>query len=415
VPIDAAELVSTSNLARATLAREPELDEDAAILELIESGKKLHLALTDAVSDSDFWSELQTRSLGSVVAPTGQAENFAIFAAAQHVAVLEILGYQPPPPARDFVDEAVEALQVLRELSPEPSARSEQVVQAREALRVFSARLLQLLQERRVIPPVVRRSLLRRALGRGAKVALVLAPLALAYGAKFAVESFGIPGDAIKDAIQELAGAAAIMVASALPEAKVAEVETASILGEIDEKARVRALASVVQVRLLRLDVQSGLDDVTWAAIVAPIVQMDAVVRRRLSLTDEYSAQLDVFSSSVRALQEQPSEQNLAATVRAWMGVQASLDQMEANPSEFDTRIQELLLEQDRRAAAERAHEEESQRAAEEQARLEQEEQEEQERIAARAREEEERRRQQAAAEAQREQAQRGMTMEQGG
>jgi hypothetical protein len=176
-------------------------------------------------------------------------------------------------------------------------------------------------------------------------------------------------------------------------------------------KARVRALASVVQVRLLRLNVESGPDDVAVAAMAAPLIQMDTVVRRRLQRTDEYSARLEMFFTSMRALQAQPSEQHLSDTVRAWMEVQATLDQMEAIPSEFDTWMQELLQQQQRRAEAERAREEEAQRAAEDQARLEQQEQ---ERIEA-VRVEEERRRQQAAAEAQRAQAQQGMTMEHGG
>ena len=420
--IDAAQLVSTSNLVRASLAREPELDEDAAISELVESGKKLDLALHDAVEDGDFWVKLQTDSLSSVVMTTKQADNLAVFAAAQHVAILELLGYRPPPPAQEFVDETVEALQVLRDLSPEPFARQEEVVQAREALRVFNARLRQLLQERGAAPLVVRRSLLRRALHRGARIALALAPLALAYGAKLATEAvLGVPGDAVKDIIQGLVGAVITMIPAALPEAQVSEREVAAVLGEIDGKARVRALASVVQARLLKLNVVPGLDQVASVAMISAVIQLDSAAKRHLRLTGEYKTRWEAFVTSLRSLEKEPSEQNLGRTIRAWAGLQATLDQMESRPSDFDSRMQELARGQERREKTEQASEE---IAAEEPARMEEHthqpkaaeqitlEEQERQRIAAAQAEEE--RRQRAEEEARRKEAQRGMTMEQG-
>jgi hypothetical protein len=354
VSIDASQLVSSSNLARTTLEREVELDVDAAILELVESGKGLHGALAAAEEDADFWHRLEKESLNSVLEATEHAEGFAVFAGAHHVAVLEVLGYQPPPPAQELVDDAVEALHVLSALSHEPFARTEQIAQAREGLRIFNARLLELLYERGAMPKVLRRSLLRRALRRGATVAVVIAPLALAYGAQAAAVAIGLPGDAVKDVTQALAGAAATWIARTLPEAGVSEVEAAAILSEIDTQARVRALASVVQIRLLRLEVEQGIDDAAFDAMIGAAKKLVSVARWHLRSTVDYSESLETFVTAVNTLREHPSEQNLGSALRAWTAVQAKLDQMELQPSDFESRLQKLELEQQRREAAER-------------------------------------------------------------
>ena len=357
MPADVAQLVSASNYAREALGREPELDENAAIAVLVENGLRLHLALTGVAEDEDFWARLRKESLNCVLNGTEHSDEFSILFEAQHKAVLEVLGYQPPPPVTEVVDDAVEALHLLAALSHEPSARLEQADQAREALRVFNARLGALLEERGVMPHAVRRSLLRRCLRRGASIALAIAPVALAWSAKLGADALGLPGDMIKDVAQTLAGLVATMIVSALPEAVVSELEAGALLGEIDGRARVRALASVAESRLLRLDLQHGLDEVGLRTALAAVEHTYSAVSLRLHKTDQYQTDRAIFRETLQALVEQADERTLTGAVEAWRDLQATLERMEPYMSSFEPGMRESMRERARGHAIDTARE----------------------------------------------------------
>jgi hypothetical protein len=342
-----------SNRAHGALIREVGLDDTSAVRELVESGVSLYEALSALRDDNEFWATLETASTSDEALEIENRDDLALFYSSQQVAALQVLGYQPPPPVQDLVDETLEALRALRELGLDSGERREQLDRARNRLELFLGRLEELLFQSDLLPGA-RRRLLRRMLRSGAKLALLLAPIALGYAVKFVAQAHSLPGDPFKDAATALAGTVSIRLDALLPETRVAESQVALIAEALDAKSRARALLTVVRVRLLRIDLGAGLTGSTRAILIAAANDAYGVVARNLVVTDEFRECWTKWKTTWQRLAEQPSEEHVAISLNAWTEVENVAERLETKPSNLASVMDAWDQERRRRLEEER-------------------------------------------------------------
>lgn len=335
--VDPTKLVSVSNQVAATLAREPTLDVSEALHALVETGRLLHQTLDGVVKDQKFWDRLTTAEPPEGWPPVEQwSPEIAAFLGAEEAAILELLGYQPPPPAQEFVNQTIEAIERLSERPPVPDARAERVEQARAALGAFNGRLEELLQQRGLEPPARRRRRLRAMLVKGAKVVLTVAPVALGYAAKAATALIAPHladqvGDVIKDVAMALAVPLADKLISLLPDAGSHMVEVGAMLEQLDPRTKARALASVVLNHLLHLKIENGgAVNPSAKANLDAAIDLASAAGRRAAIAG-FAEAFGKFETSLSAFAGRPSEARLQAAINTWRTVQDTFDSPEAD------------------------------------------------------------------------------------
>ena len=334
--VDPTKLVSVSNQVAATLVREPTLDVSEALGALVETGRTLHNALDQVVEDEKFWDHLRTaQPPESWPALEQWNPGIGAFLGAQQVAILELLGYQPPPPAEELVDDTIQAIEMLADRPSVPDLRAEVVDQARAAIRTFNGRLEQLLQDRGLEPPPRRRRRLRRALVTGAKVLLNLAPVAVGYAAvgatvmiapHLAIGAHGV----IKDAATALAVPVAGAIINLLPDTGFQSVEVGAMLGQLDARTKARALASVVLNHLLHLTIEKGGGISPSAkANLDGTIDLAIPAARRVAIPG-FEEELAQFETTFFGFSSRPTEARLQEAIVAWRSVQDTFDSPEA-------------------------------------------------------------------------------------
>jgi hypothetical protein len=288
MPVDAADLVA---LAQHTLAeRKESLSDEELILDLLADAHLLAGAIEDVVGDGQFWQEVTGEvEWLSLSAGERQVDLLERLTAERLPGVLRAIGYHPPPPVLEFVDDTIEAVVASLETRVSPAERVERVAQARWALDTFSLRLRRMETEREPQRP----SFLRRNTRRAARALLVTAPAYAVVGAKFGGEALtGVPGDALEPLVAPIAASLAVRVQSVLHD-REGELEVASALEALAPRRRVSALSGVVLGHLNRL--QAAAFDSREARQEARLAAARAarVAQRHLAIEDPLARQLE--------------------------------------------------------------------------------------------------------------------------
>lgn len=248
VSSESGRLFSAAARVEQALERERALrDQDEAIELLVAVGRELHDTLGGVLADDKLWQQLR-REAEQPRLDDQQMRSLELLAGHEAAGALLVLGYEPPPPVGQLIDETLAAYATVLALDPAPEVRAAQLDAAFDALAAFQTRLHALLDDTGLLPPAKRRGLLRRMLRGGARVALVIAPVAAGWGAYAAAHALGLPADVMKDVVIAFTTPLSNRLLQLLPSEPSAEaaVQPGELVDDIPPVLRMRVLATVV-------------------------------------------------------------------------------------------------------------------------------------------------------------------------
>jgi hypothetical protein len=345
--VDPRRLIAAHRAVEDALERDRRLaDEEQAIHALVETGVQLAAVLGEVVADREFWD----RAADSAARLTGSEQFFLTsLAGGDLVGIFVLLGYEPPPPVDEFVDEAVEVIGSALALSIGPEQRRLQVQEAEIALGRFNERLRDLLEGRGLISPVVRRRRLRSFLRRGGRVALAVAPPLAAWLIGAGAPTVGVPSEPL----QSVAEVAGVWVAGHLPHLLREHVEDAQesidILSQVDPRTRVRGLSKVVEGRFRRLEMSSELSREDVSSLWDSICRAITTAFTYLEQSEATKAGVRAFLEAFETWRVERSEFELAGLRSGWVDLAQVFD---AAPTREERALQ-IKLEQEAAAAEE--------------------------------------------------------------
>jgi hypothetical protein len=254
--VDPRRLIAAHRLVEDALRGDQALaQEGEAVLGLVEAGRELASVLKGVANDESFWDWLTSESAG-LARPLSDNEEalFQALTGGELAGILVILGYQPPPPVQEFVDDTVDALGSALALDLSAYARRTQVLEARWALYRFRVKLHELLDQSGLSTPA-HRSRLRSLLRKGARVALAIAPPLALFGVSTGVgAALAIPTGLVGAATSPVAGPLADRLRELLPDEQGAAAKSADLVMEVLPTRRVLALSAVVGGRLASIE-----------------------------------------------------------------------------------------------------------------------------------------------------------------
>ena len=320
-------LVTASNDVMAALAAMGPVTEETslAVLErLIGAGRGLHEALDAVAQDEGLWSGLRENA-GTRLEEWG--EQMAVVTAGRHALLLELLGYEEPPPSSLLADELADALELVRAQAGGPEDRSEQLDRAREALREFNARLGSLLEDHGLIEQPRKLGKLRRMLARGAKVARFFVPVAIAYAASGIghVHGVPVPPEVIAGVLEGLLDAIGPLVRKLLPKSETADAGVAAVLDSAGPLVRARTLAEAIRAELLRMPLDASHGGLIEQRLRPALDALDREVQRGDIDSPSYLQARAHFEAALSLLAEQPNEEQLAEAREVWSEVTGAL------------------------------------------------------------------------------------------
>jgi hypothetical protein len=331
----AVDLVGAWNELTQIVARERLItDTDAAIKELVIGGRRLHETISRLLDDKEFWGSVRTVRADDRNANRDKA---AEVLAEQHVAILQALGFKEPPTAEELTDEMAEALAQLVGTPSSEKRRGQLVDNAQDALRGFNTRLDQLLRDKNLIEPSLKRRLLRRTLVTGGKAALLIAPVAVAV----AVPHLSIPAlavhlgihvahvpDAVKETSDRLTDAVTTKVAAILPEATLHTADVDTVVAHLDPMVKAQALAAVAFNAFVSLPItKNGTPDALALTNLTATLELALAAAARADTGGNATvrSRLETFQTQLESFLADSTEDNLRETTKAWRDIQEAL------------------------------------------------------------------------------------------
>jgi hypothetical protein len=263
VSADALRLVQAHHRTVAALARDRELAaDDEAFRALVRDGQELLANLEDVVADADFWSRLTSAAAGSAVLTDEQRESLEHLSGSELTAVFETLRYAPPPPLETFIEDTLDALDLILESNLPGEVRAARVQNLKFELTTFVMRLRRLLNARTVVVAAGReRRRVRRALRWGSKLVPPLAAAVVGIAGESFLVNLGVDVTTSKivgKVGEGIAAAGAQRLQVLLDEDPQAGPSV--VLEEINPIVRVRAFARVLEGRIARAAELDDLD-----------------------------------------------------------------------------------------------------------------------------------------------------------
>jgi hypothetical protein len=331
--VDSQRLVAAHRLVEDALRRDQALaQENEAVLALVKAGRELRSVLIDVVNDSSFWEWATAQSVDQDRPPAGNEDAvLEALTGGDLAGILTILGYQPPPPVQDFVDDTVDAVASALALDLTADGRAWRVWEARWSVNRLSIKLGDLLEESGVIPPHVHRSRLRSVLRTGASVALTVAPAVALFGLSAgAAAVLTIPAGLVGAAASPFMKGLTERLHRLLPDEQAVTAESADLLDSMLPRRRIHGLSGVVGGRLVSIGRQGSVAVTTIDDLVTAIALLRNTANRHLALSEELDTRLRSLADSAMKLADAADTAELADEILdAWAAVDNDLKSVE--------------------------------------------------------------------------------------